>query len=122
MRTGDALSREVTFGGTGMSLLEHPTVAPRAREEVLAIRTELHGAKDWHVTDARLALAYTDKLSFTEKIVSSVGSHCKRQGRGESRGGEVTRCRALHWRRFCIYPLAEECGGNRGASGRKRGQ
>ena len=30
---------------------------------MLAIQTKLHGAKDWRVTDARLALAHTDKLS-----------------------------------------------------------
>jgi CHAT domain-containing protein/tetratricopeptide (TPR) repeat protein len=37
--------------------------ARRALEEGLAIRTKLHGEKDWRVTDARLALADVDRLA-----------------------------------------------------------
>ena len=37
--------------------------ARRARQEVLVIQTNTHGTEHWRVTDARLALAHTDKLA-----------------------------------------------------------
>src|SRR5438552_7614587 len=37
--------------------------APKARQEVLAIRAKLHGDKHWRVTDARLALTHVDLLA-----------------------------------------------------------
>jgi CHAT domain-containing protein len=37
--------------------------ARKARQEVLALRTKLHGDKDWRVTDARLDLEDVDRLS-----------------------------------------------------------
>src|SRR5438552_5096886 len=37
--------------------------ARKARQEVLAIRTKLHGEKHWRVTDARLALTHVDLLA-----------------------------------------------------------
>src|SRR5207237_1330043 len=41
-------------------LREDFLAARKAREEVLALRTRLHGEKDWQVTDARLALSNLD--------------------------------------------------------------
>jgi tetratricopeptide (TPR) repeat protein len=37
--------------------------AARARQQALALWTELHGAGDWRVTDARLALEHTQRLA-----------------------------------------------------------
>jgi CHAT domain-containing protein/Tfp pilus assembly protein PilF len=42
---------------------EDLAAARAARQEVLAVRTRLHGAKDWRVTDARLALAHAERLA-----------------------------------------------------------
>ncbi|HEV3262882.1 MAG TPA: CHAT domain-containing tetratricopeptide repeat protein [Gemmataceae bacterium] len=44
-------------------LRENFAAARKAREQVLAIDRKLHGAKDWRVTNARLALEDTDRLS-----------------------------------------------------------
>jgi tetratricopeptide (TPR) repeat protein/CHAT domain-containing protein len=37
--------------------------ARKARQEILALQTELHGAKQWQTTDARVALAHLDRLA-----------------------------------------------------------
>jgi len=42
---------------------EEFAVARQARQDVLAIRTKLYGEKEWRVTDARLALEQTIRLS-----------------------------------------------------------
>jgi tetratricopeptide (TPR) repeat protein len=43
--------------------LEDFAAARKARQEVLAIQTKVHGDKDWRVTDARLALSEVERLS-----------------------------------------------------------
>jgi CHAT domain-containing protein len=45
---------------------ENWDVARKVRSEALTLLTKLHGAKDWRVTDARLALALVETLSRLE--------------------------------------------------------
>ncbi len=59
----DSLAQSLQLLATLQEVHEDLATARKVRAEVLAIQIKIHGEQDWRVTDARLALAYTERLA-----------------------------------------------------------